>query len=211
MIYAKALALGFVAEGARYELLDDPKAPSNYGPEAASKYIMRAREERAKEAAFLPAVATLTEVLIVDQDNKTQFSAASRTIGTVAGDLFRWFVSELPMDNFLGGPGSIPLFGFYLPELLMIGGMEALACHGDSLRVPFELWRNARNAHDTLEYITSAEIRKKVGLGRLCQFFLGKLESEEHVTRSPSLSCCLTLNLLRKVQYFDRYGPRPTS
>lgn len=204
----KVFILGFKSELARPEYLVEPMAPSNYGAEAAARYVARVKEQRLLEAVATPIVATLTDLAIYDENLKQLGRFMSRKTADVARDFFTWCVSNLPAENFYGSGNAVPMYGFRIHDMLRVAALECLAAH-PKVVVPFNLWHAAGYVHDIFEYLIPSELRKLVGLTGLVRFLTGESVVEEMLYNDVHYQARLTRTLLDRVQLLEQSSPRP--
>jgi len=205
----RALIFGFKSEAVRQEYLVEPTAPSNYGAEAAAKYIAKIKEQRLRESASIPIVATLTDVVICDQDLVELGRFSSTVSAEVAGAFFNWCQLNLPSENWYGVGAAVPMFGFRIHDMLQIAALECLAAH-PNVMVPFHLWHSATYIHDVFEYLVPSETRKLVGLAGLVRFLIGEVINEQALYENPYSQTVLAKKLLDRVHLLDKPSPRPT-
>lgn len=187
-----AFIYGFKSELARPEYAATPAAPSNYGPDAAAKYVSKKLEELREEAASIPVLASLTEVYVIDHLGNEVFHKESRLTASVAGELFQWIGGD-------SGALYQQSFGFRLKDMIEIGALECLAAYPD-IKVPFYWWRQSTAIHDVYEYLLPTDVRKTVGMKNLIHFLTQEWVDEKAVYNNPQLQATLGLRLLQRAQ-----------
>lgn len=204
-----AYIFGFKSELARPEYAATPVAPSNYGPDAAAKYVAKKIEELKEDAMSIPVLASLTEIHIIDDQGTEVFHKESRLTASVAGEFFKWIDSEGSAIKYQS------IFGFRLKDMIEIGALECLAAYPDIV-VPFYWWRQSTSLHDIYEYLLPTDVRKTVGMKNLIHFLTREWVDEKAIYANPRLQATLGLKLLQQaqcvrpaktVECFDQQGP----
>jgi hypothetical protein len=126
--------IGWTGTPQAAHLIGTPKAPRNYGPEAAREYARKRREQLLEGSDRLPIVSTLTEVVVLDETGELVAGFPER-------DNLR--VSVRPASQFLDWLGQLrcdsSLVGFDLQHLVdMVVADRVLRCTADdAANVPY--------------------------------------------------------------------------
>lgn len=172
-IVSKKFVVGWASRAANLHLLAEPQSPANWkDPVKIPEYVREKEAKRLADAALMPIVGEVDEILILDQTADVVFHERRLTNPDIALEFTNFVAMH---ETYGGGDLYIPdeeistkFFGLNARPLFRITALEVMSKY-EKVKLPPRSWHNVPGVYDPYEMLVQSDQRRDIAITALCE------------------------------------------